>query len=359
MNTRPLAPRLDYAPDAKLRLEPGDPFARIVGTSAGLRQTIEKARLVAKVNAPLLLQGETGVGKEVFARSIHEAGRLNAPFVALNCGGLPRDLLASELFGYVDGAFTGARRSGMVGKFEAAQGGTVFLDEIAEMPLDLQPYLLRVLEEGEVCPLGSTKPRKVQFRLIAACNRDLRAEARAGRFRSDLLYRVSVMSLNIPALRERRDDIPALVHHFARSVAHRDGTPLKSFSPEVIEKLMSYPWPGNVRELRNVVESMVLLTQGEVVGASAVSDDLALKMREIEGSRASRSAASTTDAPHQGLQRLERDAIADSLYAHAGNLTQVARALRIARSTLYLKLKKYGLESILEELRSGGSAGAD
>src|SRR5262245_12124796 len=157
------------------RTSGGEGFRRIVGNSPSLEQVLRRASVLAKVDAPVLLQGETGVGKEMFARALHDSGpRAMAPFVALNCGGLPRDLLASELFGYVDGAFTGARRTGMIGKIEAADGGTLFLDEIAELPLDLQPYLLRVLEDGEVCPLGSHKPRSVRFKLIAACNRDLR-----------------------------------------------------------------------------------------------------------------------------------------------------------------------------------------
>jgi transcriptional regulator with PAS, ATPase and Fis domain len=204
-------------PCSKLRAprvqDVGDPignrFGQIVGTSGALRLAVQKARLLADVDTPVLLEGETGVGKEVFARAIHAGGRYRqGPFVAVNCGGLPRNLLGSELFGYVDGAFTGARRSGMVGKVEAAHGGTLFLDEIAEMPIDLQPYLLRVLEAGEVYPVGSNQPRTVRFRLVAASNRVLRTEMSAARFRMDLFYRVSVTSLRIPALRERKEDIP-------------------------------------------------------------------------------------------------------------------------------------------------------
>src|SRR6267142_5116739 len=188
----------------------------ITGRSAALRQALEKAKHLADLDVPVLLQGETGVGKEMFARAIHEGRpRTTGPFVALNCGGLPRDTLASELFGYVDGAFTGAKRSGMIGKIEAARGGTLFLDEIGEMPLELQPYLLRVLEGGELYPLGASQPRNVQFKLIAATNRDLRAEVAAGRFRQDLFYRVSVTTLRIPALRERTEDIAELVEYFS------------------------------------------------------------------------------------------------------------------------------------------------
>ena len=202
----------------------------IIGRSTALRQTLERAKHLADLDVAVLLQGETGVGKEIFARAIHETRqRTKGPYVAVNCGGLPRDLLASELFGYVDGAFTGAKRSGMIGKIEAARGGTLFLDEIGEMPLELQPYLLRVLEGGELYPVGASQPRHVQFRLIAATNRDLRAEVAAGRFRQDLFYRVSVTTLRIPALRERKEDIAELVEHFNREVSHRHGVSVKRF----------------------------------------------------------------------------------------------------------------------------------
>src|SRR5207247_9235207 len=196
----------------------------IIGRSTALRQALERATHVADLDVPVLLQGETGVGKEISARAIHEnRQRTKGPFVAVNCGGLPRDVLASEVLGYVDGALTGAKRSGMIGKIEAARGGTLFLDEIGEMPLELQPYLLRVLEGGELYPLGASQPRHIQFKLIAATNRDLRAEVAAGRFRQDLFYRVSVTSLRIPALRERKEDIAELVEYFSREVSHRHG----------------------------------------------------------------------------------------------------------------------------------------
>src|SRR6266849_2696843 len=200
----------------------------IIGRSTALRQALERAKHLADLDVPVLLQGETGVGKEIFARAIHENRQgTKGPFVAVNCGGLPRDILASELFGYVDGAFTGAKRSGMIGKIESARGGTLFLDEIGEMPLELQPYLLRVLEGGELYPLGASQPRHVEFKLIAASNRDLRAEVAAGRFRQDLFYRVSVTTLRIPALRERKEDIAELVEHFNREVSHRHGVSVK------------------------------------------------------------------------------------------------------------------------------------
>jgi transcriptional regulator with PAS, ATPase and Fis domain len=323
-----------------------DGFCKIIGNSTPLRHTVQKARRLAQVDAALLLYGETGVGKELFARAVHDSGpHAEGPFVALNCGGLPRELLASELFGYVDGAFTGARRTGMIGKIEAAHGGTLFLDELAEMPLDLQPYLLRVLEGGEVYPLGCNKPRAVSFRLIAACNRDLQSEISAARFRMDLFYRISVTSLRLPPLRERHEDLRLLVDHFARLVAERHQLPIKRFTQDVVAAFAGYPWPGNLRELRNVVESMALLSEGEEVGVSAIPSDLNTRR------------APTSDVPPRPaagqLKEVERETISRALRLYHGNLTSAARQLRIARSTLYIKVKKYALDSLLSSVRGG------
>jgi sigma-54 dependent transcriptional regulator, acetoin dehydrogenase operon transcriptional activator AcoR len=309
----------------------------IIGTSHVLASVVQKARLLASVSTPVLLQGETGVGKDVFARFIHESGaQQSGPFVALNCGGLPRELLSSELFGYAEGAFTGARRSGMVGKIEAANGGTLFLDEIAEMPLDLQPYLLRVLENFEVVPLGSHQPRRVQFRLIAACNRDLQLEVAAGRFRMDLYYRVSVTELQIPPLRERTDDLPALIDHFTRDVIQRHGLSERYYAPEVMSALAAYRWPGNVRELRNVLEGMILLSEGPRIESSMLPPALRPGTHE-EAPRPSGSL-------QLDIEQLEVESIRRAIRLSQGNLTKAARILRIARSTLYLKIKKYSLD---------------
>src|SRR6266481_2670287 len=335
-------------PTRGIALDPGGSIDRIVGTSVLLRRALEKAKLLAKVDVPVLLLGETGVGKESFARAIHEEGnRKDGPFVVLNCGGLPRDLLASELFGYVDGAFTGARRSGMVGKIESANGGTLFLDEIGEMPLELQPYLLRVLEGGELYPLGASQPRTVQFKLIAATNRDLRAELVAGRFRQDLFYRVSVTTLRIPALRERKEDIAELVEHFNREVSHRHGVSVKRFEAEVIEALERYPWPGNVREMRHVVEGMVMLTNDDTVTAAALPEELTLSVAAT-----GRGPSVSAESPAiRDLDAVERDAIHTAIGRRHGNLTMVAKDLRISKSTLYLKIDKYELNPILRQAR--------
>ena len=320
----------------------------IIGRSAALRQALEKAKHLADLDVPVLLQGETGVGKEMFARAIHEGRqRTSGPFVALNCGGLPRDTLASELFGYVDGAFTGAKRSGMIGKIEAARGGTLFLDEIGEMPLELQPYLLRVLEGGELYPLGASQPRTVQFKLIAATNRDLRAEVVAGRFRQDLFYRVSVTTLRIPALRERKEDIAELVEHFNREVSHRHGVSMKRFEADVIEALERYAWPGNVREMRHVVEGMVMLTNDDAVTAAALPEELVLS-----AAATGRGPSVSAESPAvRDLDAVERDAIHTAIGRCHGNLTMVAKDLRISKSTLYLKIDKYGLNPTLRQAR--------
>jgi len=320
----------------------------IIGRSAALRQALEKAKQLADLDVPVLLQGETGVGKEMFARAIHEGRqRTTGPFVALNCGGLPRDILASELFGYVDGAFTGAKRSGMIGKIEAARGGTLFLDEIGEMPLELQPYLLRVLEGGELYPLGASQPRNVQFKLIAATNRDLRAEVVAGRFRQDLFYRVTVTTLRIPALRERKEDIAELVEHFNREVSHRHGVSVKRFEAEVINALERYAWPGNVREMRHVVEGMVMLTNDDTVTAAALPEEIALSVAAT-----GREPGVSAESPAvRDLDAVEHDAISTAIGRRHGNLTMVAKDLRISKSTLYLKIDKYGLNPTLRQAR--------
>jgi sigma-54 dependent transcriptional regulator, acetoin dehydrogenase operon transcriptional activator AcoR len=326
----------------------GTTLGPIIGQSTALRQALEKAKHLADLNVPVLLQGETGVGKEMFARAIHEGRqRTKGPFVALNCGGLPRDTLASELFGYVDGAFTGAKRSGMIGKIETARDGTLFLDEIGEMPLDLQPYLLRVLEGGELYPLGASQPRNVQFKLITATNRDLRADVAAGRFRQDLFYRVSVTTLRIPALRERKEDIVELVEYFNREVSHRHGVSVKRFEADVIDAFERYAWPGNVREMRNVVEGMVMLTSEDTVTAASLPEEIVLSVTETGCTpRVSAESAAVPD-----LDAVERDAISTAIVRRHGNLTMVAKELRVSKSTLYLKIEKYGLSATLRQAR--------
>jgi len=321
-------------------------FARIVGTSPALRAAVAKARQLAPTSVPVLLLGETGVGKELFAKGIHQGSACaGGPFVALNCGGLSRDLLASELFGYAEGAFTGARKSGAAGKIEAANGGTLFLDEIGEMPLDIQPHLLRVLEEGELYRLGENTPRKVTFRLVAATHRNLRDEIAAGRFRMDLFYRIAVTTVQIPPLRERREDLPALVGYWMESLCTRYGLPVASFDEEACAMLAAYGWPGNVRELRNVVEGALLMADGNVIGADKLPPEISLAGAPMP------QAAAEPGAVPVSLEMAEAESIRLALATSAGNLTQAASRLGIAKSTLYQKIRKYGLLQAVNENR--------
>jgi sigma-54 dependent transcriptional regulator, acetoin dehydrogenase operon transcriptional activator AcoR len=324
---------------------PAPGFERIIGQSLVLREALHKAQHLAQCQVPVLLLGETGVGKELFARGIHDGGaNSKGRFVALNCGGLSRELLASELFGHAEGAFTGARRGGMCGKIETADNGTLFLDEIGEMPLDLQPHLLRVLEEGEIYRLGENIPRKVAFRLIAATNRDLRQEVAAGRFRMDLFYRIAVTSIRIPALRDRREDIRCIVEGLCANLAARHGVPIPAVDEAVFAALEQYDWPGNVRELRNVVEAMLLMAPGRCITLS----DLPAELRGNAGSSPPIAMdAGTLDVGEQ-LQ------IRNALRRCGGNATLAARTLGIAKSTLYHKLKKYDLEDVLVGARGSG-----
>lgn len=325
-------------------------FASIVGHSEVLAQAVQKARLLAKTNVSVLLLGETGVGKENFAQGIHRSDQVaERPFVALNCGGLSPDLLAGELFGHSEGAFTGSRRGGMIGKVEAANGGTLFLDEIGEMPLELQPHFLRVLEEGEIYRIGENTPRKISFKLIAATNRDLREEVADGRFRMDLFYRVSVTSIRIPPLRDRREDIGELVEHFLRRLAKQLNTAPKQVTPEVIKALQQHAWPGNVRELRNVVESMFLMAPGEFLALEDLPLELSTGQRPDVEKIAIRPPMSSGK-----LEHAELEFIREAIETHRGNLTLAAKHLGIAKSTLYIKLKKYGLDQSLHGVRGTG-----
>ncbi len=316
-------------------------FDSIVGNSPNLLEAVHKARQLARANVPVLLLGETGVGKENFAHGIHHADHGDKPFVALNCGGLSADLLASELFGHAEGAFTGSRRGGMMGKVEAANGGTLFLDEIGEMPLELQPHFLRVLEEGEIYRIGENVARKSRFKLVAATNRELRQEVAEGRFRMDLFYRVSVTSIRIPPLRERQGDLELLLAHFLHKLAVQYGTGSKRLTPEAMAALAAHRWPGNVRELRNVIESMFLTSEHDMLSLHDLPPELAPVVES----------AQRTLTPASSLEQAELELIRSTLTRDRGNLTLAARHLGIAKSTLYLKLKKYHLDHALHGLR--------
>jgi transcriptional regulator of acetoin/glycerol metabolism len=297
----------------------------VLQTSPSLESVLRQAERFAAAGTHLLLEGETGTGKDVLARAVHAAGPFHAgPFVPINCAALPRDILASELFGHADGAFTGARRGGARGRFEQANGGVLFLDEIGDMPADLQPYLLRVLEENAVWRLGEAAPRKIAVRVIAAANRPLAKEVAAGRFRADLYHRLNVAGLTLPPLRERRADIPFLVEHLLRDIA---ATP-PEIAPDVMDAFLRYDWPGNVRELRNCLQRMVLLATGPVLGI-----DLLPPVLWEEAPPGGSPSAST-------IRTAEREMVLAAVRREGGNLSRAARSLGIARTTLYRHIRR-------------------
>lgn len=313
-----------------------DAFDEIIGHSEVLETTKQRARRMAKLDLPVLLQGETGAGKELFARALHRSGlRPEGPFVAVNCGALTRELLASELFGYAEGAFTGARRSGMPGKFEQADSGTLFLDEIGELPLDMQPHLLRVLQDGVVVRLGDTRERRVSVRLVTATHRDLRQEVASGRFREDLYHRLCVLNLPLPALRDRPGDIDAIVEHLNHKLADKYGCRPKQVAPTVLQAFRDYHWSGNIRELQNVFESLFALSEDDSIGFSA----LPLAITQASGSSPRGPTYAMSAAPSSArLEDVENQAILDAIAQAKGNMAAAARLLGIARSTLYVKL---------------------
>ncbi|WP_297057798.1 sigma-54 dependent transcriptional regulator [Thermosulfurimonas sp.] len=301
-----------------------------------LRALLEKLRSVARSKAPILITGESGTGKEVLARWIHETSdRARGPFLAINCAALPEALLESELFGYEKGAFSGALHR-KKGKFELADGGTLLLDEISEMPLPLQAKLLRVLQEGEIDRLGGAYPIKVDVRILATTNRDLEAEVAAGRFRQDLYFRLNVIPVRLPPLRERPQDIPFLAQHFLREFARAYGKSIQGFAPEVMEAFQNYDFPGNVRELKNLVERAVLWCEGPQI-----------TLKDLLWSPGDPEKAPSPSSPLKPLRELEREAILEALRACGGNRTRAAELLGISVRTLRNKLRAYRAQGLL------------
>ncbi|WP_316153770.1 sigma-54-dependent Fis family transcriptional regulator [Cupriavidus sp. BIC8F] len=322
-------------PTATASMAANDAFGEIIGASEVLVATKARARRIAPLDLPVLLLGETGAGKELFARALHQAGsHPDGPFVAVNCGAFTRELLASELFGYTDGAFTGARRGGLPGKFEQADGGTLFLDEVGEMPLDMQPHLLRVLQDGVVVRLGDTRERRVAVRVVAATNRDLQKEIAAGHFREDLYHRLCVVSLLLPPLRDRPGDIEAIIAHLNGKLACKYGCAPKQLEPAVWQALLRYRWPGNIRELHNVFEVMFALSEGHVIDSSLLPAGIAQTPKDS----VSISTSTSMPVPRGRLEEMERQAILDAIANSHGNMSMAARTLGISRSTLYVKL---------------------
>lgn len=315
----------------------------IIGESPAIQYARQLAMSAARVDSSVLLLGESGTGKELFAHAIHMASkRHHGPFVPVDCSAITRDLLEAELFGYAPGAFTGANKEGKLGKFELAEGGTVFLDEIGEMPLEMQAKLLRVLQERRIVRVGGTTPIEIDFRLIAATNRQLEKMVEEKRFRHDLLYRLDVVRIEIPALRERGEDIPVLLEH-AWKMKSRELGVLTSFSPAAIRALSRYAWPGNMRELLNLVERLLVVAPNSVIEA----DDLPLYVRQAPSDIA------IPDAPTCYLKAVvaeaEQQAIEKALRHVQGNRNAAAELVGLSRASFYRKLKEYGLTQGMRE----------
>jgi two-component system, NtrC family, nitrogen regulation response regulator NtrX len=318
----------------------------IVGSSKAIRQVIERIEKVGPTPARVLITGENGTGKELVARAIHAlspraAG--GAPFVEVNCAAIPAELIESELFGHVKGSFTGAFAD-RAGKFELADGGTLFLDEVGDMSLSAQAKVLRALQEGVISRVGTGKAVPVDVRVIAATNKHLDQEIREGRFREDLLYRLNVVPIEVPPLRERRADIPQLVAHFATELTRRGGLPPKEFEPAAVQRLTAHDWPGNIRELRNAVERLLILAPGAKIADADVERIVSVG----EGRRRAADDGGQPDWLHAGTfedfkQAAERAFLVAKLQEHDWNVSETARTLQMPRSNLYKKIERYGL----------------
>lgn len=322
-------------------------FENLVGQSRKMREVFAIALQVAQSDATVLITGESGTGKELLAKAIHQNSlRSKKPFVTINCGAIPETLVESELFGHRKGSFTGAVADRM-GKFEAANEGTIFLDEISELDPSAQVKLLRVLQEREIDKVGHPHAIKVNVRVLAATNRNLRNLVEDGQFREDLFYRLSVIAIDLPPLRERKDDIPLLVEHFIRKHSGRYQAPAVSLSREALSLLVQYSWPGNIRELENLIERLVVLRRGDVIG----QEELSPEIRETKP----RIANVALELPDEGidLEEVEREILLQALQKHNWNQTHAARYLNISRKTLIYRMEKFGMH---ERDESGGAS---
>lgn len=330
------------------KLKPSqDPFSPIKGRSSAIRKTIDVAKKVSSVKSTVLILGESGVGKELFAKAIHDARESSeAPFISINCGAIPESLFESELFGYEKGAFSGADQRGKKGKIELAKGGTLFLDEIGEMPMEMQVKLLRVLQDKTFYRVGGVKEITADFRIIAATNRNLKEMAKEGKFREDLFYRLNVVSVNIPPLRERKEDIIELTHYFLYEFSVRYQRPIHGVSQDVMHELLNYDWPGNIRELRNAVERLVVFATDGIMK----KEDLPFVP---QSSSKHTEVIHMYDHPTESIDELltlqeelenhERKIIERALKIENGNKMACAKKLGITRATLYNRMKKLGM----------------
>ena len=325
-------------------------FDDIIGQSPVIEKTKELARIAAGTSSNVLIQGETGTGKEVFAQAIHNISAFSeGPFLAVNCAAIPRDLIESELFGYVEGAFTGANKRGRLGKFELASGGTLFLDEVADIPLEVQVKLLRVLQEKTIVRVGGDRTIPINCRLIAATNRDLHQAVADQKFRQDLLYRLNVITIEVPRLRERQGDIPLFIDQFIQTLAERSGKAVEGMDGKVLSQLVKYEWPGNVRELENVVEYAVALAKGSLIQWEELPGHLQSGPARI-GTRREESEDAFEKARHDyeaSMQRLYLEA----LRAGGGDVPTAAQLLGMSRATFYRRIKKFGLKEGVSKMR--------
>ncbi len=328
------------AENRRLRRQVHEEFriGNVIGTSEKMRQVFDLVERVSKTNVTVLIEGESGTGKELIAKGIHFSGiRKDGPFIAINCAAIPETLIEAELFGYKRGAFTGAAHESK-GKFEEANGGTLFLDEISAMPLQSQTRLLRVLQEQEVTRLGENSPRKIDVRIIAATNENLPELVKENTFREDLYYRLAVVPITIPPLRERREDLPVLTEHFVTRSASKHGIKPPKIARDVFKIFFDYSWMGNVRELENLVERMVVLSDGDALTREDVPDNVK------KPSSANGKLWFPLPSDPINLEDVEREIIRESLRRHDGNQSQTSKYLGITRSALIYRMQKYGLE---------------
>jgi DNA-binding NtrC family response regulator len=327
---------------ARLRREVPSTPLRIIGASKPMRDLFEQIGKAARSASTVLITGESGTGKELVARAIHDASRRNGAFVPVNCAAIPAELIESEFFGHTGGAFTGAKQA-RAGLFETADGGTIFLDEIGELPLAMQPKLLRVLQEGTVRRIGADREREVKVRVVVATNRDLETEVQSGKFREDLYWRLNVIQLSLPPLRKRPFDIPLLIEHFIARFAQASGAPALEVSAEALAILTAYAWPGNVRELENVIERAVAMTNGAVL----LPEDLPERLRS--GNHAA-SVLNQARETQMTLRELEQTYVAETLRRAGGNKSRAAEMLGLDRKTLYRKLDECREAGLLEDV---------
>lgn len=317
-------------------------FDTIIGTSKALKEAIKLAQKSSYALSPVLLQGESGTGKELFAQAIHNNGPTkDRPFVALNCAAIPKELIESELFGYEEGAFTGAKKGGHPGKFEIADNGTIFLDEIGDMPLETQAKLLRVLQEKAVTRIGGHRERSIDVRVITATHRDLHRAVEEGKFRLDLFYRINVIEVSIPSLRERSEDVPLLAKHLIEKLSIKLKQPIVNIRPGFLEILKAYHWPGNIRELENVLERAIMLSEQGCLGLDEIPSNIINACKEKSGGISLQPQGRVLS-----LKEMEKQAILLALEECGGNITQAAEELGIGRNTLYRKIKEYQIKTL-------------